>query len=237
MFDYRENNGKTVLIVSKRLFSFAGEITKRSFNMTGKDSVSGVRQRIVDTARELFVENGFEGTSVRDIANASGTNVAMVNYYFQSKTGLFEVIFKEAFDILVTRIFAVLGSDRPVADVVESWINTYYDLLVQYPQIPSFILTAASHNPSTVAGLVESYNPAEVFEHFAGLVERDRGQGLIGEYPAMDIIINIVSLCVFPFVMGPLVRKITGISADRYDEFIHEHKEHVIDFVRNALVV
>ena len=84
---------------------------------------------------------------------------------------------------------------------------------------------------------MESDNPAEVFEHFAGLVERDRGQGLIGEYPAMDIIINIVSLCVFPFVMGPLVRKITGISADRYDEFIHEHKEHVIDFVRNALVV
>ncbi|QBQ41655.1 TetR/AcrR family transcriptional regulator [Sphingobacterium psychroaquaticum] len=51
---------------------------------------------ILEIAESLFAKNGFEGTSVRDIAQAAGINVAMINYYFESKTNLLELIVKRA---------------------------------------------------------------------------------------------------------------------------------------------
>src|SRR5678815_5590020 len=50
------------------------------------------REQIIDTAMQLFAERGFEGTSIRDIAEKATVNVAMVNYYFGSKEKLFEKI-------------------------------------------------------------------------------------------------------------------------------------------------
>jgi AcrR family transcriptional regulator len=50
------------------------------------------RHQIIDTALGLFAEKGFEGTSIRDIAEKAAVNVAMVNYYFGTKEKLFEQI-------------------------------------------------------------------------------------------------------------------------------------------------
>jgi AcrR family transcriptional regulator len=50
------------------------------------------KSRIIDVAVELFSRNGFEGTSMRDLATAAGVNIAMINYYFGTKEKLFEAI-------------------------------------------------------------------------------------------------------------------------------------------------
>jgi AcrR family transcriptional regulator len=50
------------------------------------------REHIISTAMKLFAEQGFEGTSIRDIAEKADVNVAMVNYYFGTKEKLFEKI-------------------------------------------------------------------------------------------------------------------------------------------------
>lgn len=54
--------------------------------------MKGKREQIMVTALHLFAEKGFEGTSIRDIAEKASVNVAMVNYYFGSKEKLFENI-------------------------------------------------------------------------------------------------------------------------------------------------
>jgi len=54
--------------------------------------MKGKREQIMLTALHLFAEKGFEGTSIRDIAEKASVNVAMVNYYFGSKEKLFENI-------------------------------------------------------------------------------------------------------------------------------------------------
>jgi AcrR family transcriptional regulator len=48
---------------------------------------------IIQVAENLFSEKGFAGTSVRQIADAAGVNVAMISYYFSSKEKLMEAIF------------------------------------------------------------------------------------------------------------------------------------------------
>ena len=49
--------------------------------------------QIMETAEILFAEKGFNGTSVRDIAEKANVNLAMVSYYFGSKDKLLEALF------------------------------------------------------------------------------------------------------------------------------------------------
>jgi AcrR family transcriptional regulator len=49
--------------------------------------------QIIETAERLFAHKGFDGTSVRDIAEEAAINVAMISYYFGSKEKLMEAIF------------------------------------------------------------------------------------------------------------------------------------------------
>ena len=49
--------------------------------------------QIIETAEILFADKGFDGASVRDIANEAGVNVAMISYYFGSKEKLLEALF------------------------------------------------------------------------------------------------------------------------------------------------
>jgi len=49
--------------------------------------------QIIETAEKLFADRGFDGASVRDIADEAGINVAMISYYFGSKEKLLEALF------------------------------------------------------------------------------------------------------------------------------------------------
>jgi AcrR family transcriptional regulator len=49
--------------------------------------------QIIETAEKLFANKGFDGASVRDIAEEAGVNVAMISYYFGSKEKLLEALF------------------------------------------------------------------------------------------------------------------------------------------------
>ena len=50
------------------------------------------REHILIAAEQLFGERGFDGTSVRDIAQSAGVNLAMISYYFGSKEKLLEAL-------------------------------------------------------------------------------------------------------------------------------------------------
>jgi AcrR family transcriptional regulator len=64
---------------------------------------------IIDIAEKLFSEKGYEGTSVRDIAEMAGINVAMISYYFGSKEKLMQALFKERTKEMLVRMESVLN--------------------------------------------------------------------------------------------------------------------------------
>src|SRR2546423_9255156 len=53
------------------------------------------RYHILNIAEKLFASKGFNGTSVRDIAEAAHVNISMISYYFGSKEGLMQALFEE----------------------------------------------------------------------------------------------------------------------------------------------
>ncbi len=56
------------------------------------------RTRILDAAEELFMQHGFEATSMRLLTAKAGVNLAAVNYHFGSKLALIEAVFRRRLD-------------------------------------------------------------------------------------------------------------------------------------------
>ncbi|MEH1130585.1 TetR/AcrR family transcriptional regulator [Micromonospora sp. CPCC 206061] len=59
-------------------------------------SAAATRERLLDTAERLFAERGYEGTSLRALADAAEANIAAVNYHFRSKEGLLQAVVARA---------------------------------------------------------------------------------------------------------------------------------------------
>src|ERR1017187_4351591 len=67
---------------------------------------------IINIAEKLFAVNGFDGTSVRDIAHEADVNVAMISYYFGSKEKLMEAVFEQRTNNIRLKIENLLQNDR-----------------------------------------------------------------------------------------------------------------------------
>ena len=59
---------------------------------------AATKERILDAAEALFMEHGFEATSLRVITAAAGVNLAAVNYHFGSKEELFQAVLTRRLD-------------------------------------------------------------------------------------------------------------------------------------------
>ena len=58
------------------------------------------KNKILSIANELFARNGFDGVSIRDIAQAADVNVASINYHFKNKLNLLHEIFNYNYDFI-----------------------------------------------------------------------------------------------------------------------------------------
>ncbi|HZM34119.1 MAG TPA: TetR family transcriptional regulator [Burkholderiales bacterium] len=66
------------------------------------------RTRILDAAEELFMQHGFEGTSMRQLTARARVNLAAVNYHFGSKDALIEAVFRRRLDPMNAERLAAL---------------------------------------------------------------------------------------------------------------------------------
>jgi AcrR family transcriptional regulator len=74
------------------------------------------RTRILDAAEELFMQHGFEATSMRLLTARAGVNLAAVNYHFGSKHALIEAVFRRRLDPMnATRLGALDRLEKDAA--------------------------------------------------------------------------------------------------------------------------
>lgn len=94
--------------------------------------LSEKKVHIMEAAEKLFADRGFSGTSVRDIAEAAGVNLAMISYYFGSKEKLMEAMFEHRGQHFRIQLQSILqNSNMTPMQKMEKLIEDYVDRIFQ----------------------------------------------------------------------------------------------------------
>jgi AcrR family transcriptional regulator len=91
------------------------------------------RQAILDTAHELFTSNGYDATSVRDVAATAEVSEGLVYRYFGNKRELFDESVTESYRRYITDFreqWAQLGAGVPNEQVVDRYVRGLYQVVV-----------------------------------------------------------------------------------------------------------
>jgi len=117
------------------------------------------KQRILASAFELFGRFGLEGTSVREIAKASGVNLAAINYHFRNKDNLFWEIIAHTYrkcDLDIERIVAASTSVEAAAGGI---FDYFCNESIALRNTMKMILTENESVPQTAEALAAFNNP------------------------------------------------------------------------------
>lgn len=126
------------------------------------------KEDILDAAERLFARRGFDGTSMREIAQAAGVAQALLHYHFRTKEGLFEAMFARRSGainrIRLARLDTMIARGQvTVEEIVDSLLRP----TVEAGHDPSrgghyfanlILTTAASNNPWAQGLIAASYD-------------------------------------------------------------------------------
>jgi len=89
------------------------------------------KDHILDVAERIFSDLGYDGASTRMISGEAGVNMAMLNYYFGSKEGLFLAVFERKISSFQT-LLQNIGSDESMSswDKLATCIDKYVDRII-----------------------------------------------------------------------------------------------------------
>ncbi|MBS1771934.1 MAG: TetR/AcrR family transcriptional regulator [Bacteroidetes bacterium] len=106
--------------------------------------------QILDVAAELFADNGFDGTSVRDIAKAADVNIAMISYYFGSKEKLLEAIFtKHSAHIKLQLENIIADKNKEPFEKMELMVDAYLEKYFKQQCIHKIVARSQISNQPT----------------------------------------------------------------------------------------
>lgn len=128
----------------------------------GREAYQERRREIIDAAAQVFKKNGFQGSSIADVANQLGMDRATLYYYIGSKNELFDEVVTEAVETNVALAESIRDSDAPapakLRTLLESLMRSY---AAHYPFLYVFIQENLSQVPpkrSAWAAEMRSYN-------------------------------------------------------------------------------
>ena len=199
------------------------------------DENQGTEQRIKDAAKELFQKKGFAATKTREIAEASGTNLALVNYYFRTKKQLFDVIMSETLNGLLSGVVTILNNERTTfEEKISAFVNHYMDLFTTNQNLPAFIMNSVRENPKEY---LADFGMADKIENssFVMQFQEKLKKGEIAQINPMNFIINFIGLTVFPFLTQPIVCETAQIDKELYYQMIQERRKLVPLWIETML--
>ena len=201
-----------------------------------KAKTENTELEILEAAKQVFQQKGMAGARMQEIADKAKINKALLHYYYRSKQLLFEAVFKNAFSLLAPQLNKVLNDDSELFEKIENFTDSYVTFVIDHPYLPNFVIQELHSNPEFLITLRSQKN-FPTMEKFSRQVEDSIEKGEIRKIKAEQLLINILSLNIFPFIGQPLVMALLNVEKDQYNEILLERKSEVASFIINSIKI
>src|SRR5579859_2194733 len=187
-----------------------------------------VERPIKDTAKRIFFVEGNLHATTQDIADAAGINRASIHYYYRSRKLLFDKVFEEAMEEFRSKLSVVIGQDGlPFREFLNKLLDYLLKKSMEHPFLELFLVAELNTNPD----MNRSFLPEAAQERKILLKEYIAAEVAAGTMKPIEpehFIVNLMSLCSFPFLAKPIVKHAIDLSEEAYVKFIGERKEVIL---------
>lgn len=205
-------------------------------NITDKQAPVDTEALILEAAEREFMAKGFAGARTTSIAQAAGVTHAMLHYYFRTKDKLFERIVTEKISMLKSVFLkSIEDRDLSIDDMIRHIIDRHLDFISANPDLPRFLIGELSSNHERAALVYHEiglYAPA-FLSALQSKIDLAAAAGKCSRVDAKMLMLDVVSLNVFPFVASPIVNAaLDNCMADNAGFLARRKKENYDTIMR-----
>ena len=199
-------------------------------------------QRILDAAHAVFIRRGTAGARMQEIAEEAGVNKALLHYYFRNKSRLGEAVFRRVATGMFARLATIMSGDADIETKVAQVVDVYFSQLSKVPYVPGYVLSELNQHPERSKQLLEIVhalrsNPdaPDFIGSLSKQLVRAAREGHIRPIAADQFLVNLVSLCVFPFAARPMICAVLQLDERAYERFMKQRAATLTQFFLDAL--
>ncbi|UII22233.1 TetR family transcriptional regulator [Fulvivirga ligni] len=194
------------------------------------------KERILDAADKLFVEKGYDATSVRELAQEADVNIAMISYYFGSKENLLEEMILRRTQHTRAKIEEFKQLDLHPMEILDQMIDLYTEKILYNKKFHLMLhrelsLSQREELHERIIGILEGN-----WQHMKSIIQNGQNEGIFRE----DVDVEMVVLTLFGLINQCTQGKITRrmILKGPSENEVHDRlKSHLKNILRNHLLV
>lgn len=195
-----------------------------------------LESRIIQVAKDLFIEKGYVATSMGLIAQKVGITRPTLHYYYSTKESMFQAVFGSIVGSLLPHSEEILRRPIPIMERLELIVDAYLELFRSTPSLPQFLCSEIRRNADY---LVEEAKLCRLHE-FGEMIRLYLGQemeaGNIRTVPIHIVFTSIYSSLSFPFLARELlVHLFLNGEQEQFEPFLMEWKHYIIANLRALL--
>ena len=189
-------------------------------------------EKIKEAARKVFTAKGYAATRTRDIAEESGINLALLNYYFRSKEKLFYVIMLEKIQKLFGIIAPIANDTNLALEVkIELIATNYIDLLSEQPDLPLFVFSEVRNNPER---FIQSTNADNLLRN-SSLIKQIQSKK--PDINPLHFLMSLLGMVIFPFIGQPVFTASGLVDKEIFQKLMNERKVLIPKWIKSMLEV
>ena len=180
---------------------------------------------IKSTAKHLFFGEGKFNATTQEIADAAGVNRTLINYYFRSRSNLFEKVFEEAQIEETKKSESILYSDKPFKDKIAEFIDYSMEVALEYPYLEIYLVTQINQG----CAFNKQEQVEKVLPDFFKQIESEIQKGNLRKMEPIQFVMNVISLISFPLCMRPLIQESMQINDEAYNKLLKDRKKIILE--------
>jgi len=194
-------------------------------------------KQILAVARDVFLEKGRQGARMQEIALRAGVNKALLHYYFRSKEHLYQRVFEAEITQFIHQILEAIPEEGDFCQFLKIFIRSYIRRVAASPQLVRFVLWEMRDGYQVLHQVLQRVFNGDPVKNSPFLV---RAQAAIaaGEIRAVDpfhLFLNVLSMCVYPFLMAPLLEQLVPTLDVDDERFIDQRVEEIFNLLERGL--
>lgn len=204
--------------------------------MVNREKDQNTGELILAAAKEVFLQHGYTGARMQQIADKAGINKALLHYYFQTKEQLFVKVFREAFDTFIPKVESILASDIPVIEKVKQFVTAEMDMLLANPELPVFVINEMWKNQEAfVTRMFEGNQPPIAMPQLILQLDAAATRGEIKRVNFIHFSLNLIAMCVFPFLARPMLQFMMQAPDPAFHFMLSQRKEIIHQYIDQTL--